>query len=465
MEMRTQQLVVDRDKERFVADLVRAPEGGPNQPVWLQELRTEAWERFQVLPFPTTKDEDWRFTSVAPILRAPLRPAREAAPRALTGGARAHALLGDEGWSRLVFLDEEPIAELTAVGAPLDAVRVADLAEAAWSYPDVVRANLGQMVPPDLNAFAALNTAVVRHGAFVHVTDRTAVDTPVHLVYVSSGTDGSDRLPATFPRTLVVAGRDSQVVIVESYLSRNEGPAFSDAVTELVLEDGAQVEHIRLLLESDSAYHIGTTRVRLGRASRYASFVLCTGDALSRSQLDVILGGEGASCTLDGLYVPRGAQHVDNHTMIEHREPHGTSCQLYKGVVADRSHAVFNGKIIVRPGAQRTDAQQTNRNLLISNEAMVDTKPQLEIFADDVRCTHGATVGFLDEDAYFYLRSRGIPSGRARALLTYGFVSDVLDRVRIEPLRARLARLLLQRLEPEAGLDLIVESEPGAGDR
>jgi Fe-S cluster assembly protein SufD len=251
-----------------------------------------------------------------------------------------------------------------------------------------------------------------------------------------------------------VADRGSRVAIVESYISLNGGRALSNAVTEIALGDDATVEHTKLLLENDAAFHIGTTRVLQQRSSSYTSFVLSVGDALARNQLDVMLDEEGASCVLDGLYAPSGRQHIDNHTMIDHRKPHCTSKQLYKGVLADRSHAVFNGKVVVRPGAQKTDAQQTNRNLLISNDAAVDTKPQLEIFADDVKCSHGATVGQLDEDAYFYLLSRGIPAQRARALLTYGFASDLLERVQIEPLRACLTHLLLERLEPEASVEL-----------
>jgi Fe-S cluster assembly protein SufD len=340
-------------------------------------------------------------------------------------------------------------------------VHLLPLDQAAREYPDIVRPHLAQAAGLDINAFATLNLALFRSGAFVHVQDALDLDRPIHLVFVSSGAAGP--LPASHPRALVVAAPGSRAAVVESYLSVDDRPSLSNAVIEIVLGENAHIEHTKLLLENEAAYHIGTTRVRAGRASEYASFSLSVGDTLARNQLDVLLDAEGAACTLDGLYVPSGTQHIDNHSMIDHRVPHTTSRQLYKGVLADRAHAVFNGKVVVRPGAQKTDAQQTNRNLLISDNAVIDTKPQLEILADDVKCSHGATVGQLDEDAYFYLLSRGISALRARALLTYGFASDVLERVHLEPLRACLTTLLLERLEPEASVELAA-GEVGSAD-
>ncbi len=341
-----------------------------------------------------------------------------------------------------------------------DGVWAGDLAKALFDAPALVATHLGRYAPSDVNAFTALNTAYLHHGAFIFVRPSVALETPLHIVFVSTGA-ADDALAVSQPRTLVVAGHGSRARIVESYLSLGGGRALSNAVTEIVLEPDATVEHTKLLLENDASYHIGTTRVYQGRGSHYTSFSLAAGDALARNQLDVMLDDEGAECTLDGLYIPNGTQHIDNHTAIDHRKPHCSSRQLYKGVLSDRSHAVFNGKIVVRPGAQKTDAEQQNRNLLISDEATIDTKPQLEIFADDVKCSHGATVGRLDESAYFYLLSRGIPAGKARALLTYGFASDVLERVQIEPLRACLTHLLLERLEPDASVELIAEEPIG----
>jgi Fe-S cluster assembly protein SufD len=450
-----QQLTREREKEQYVADFERAVAEWPEQPGWLRHLRSDALARFLELPFPTLKDEDWKYTNVTPIVRNGFRLAGGQASPALAGAALDHACLGGDAWARLVFVDGVFVPDQSTIAEIRPHVRIMDLAEAALAWPDVIERHLGRYAPADVNAFTALNTAFVRHGAFVHVGAGTALDMPIHLVFVSSGA-GGDLLPASYPRTLIVADRGSRVAIVESYVSLDGRASLSDAVTEIVLDDDAEVEHTKLLLENDAAYHIGTTRVSQGHGSRFTSFSLATGDALARNQLDVVLGEEGAACTLDGLYAPSGSQHIDNHTMIDHRKPHCTSRQLYKGVLAERSRAVFNGKILVRPGAQRTDAQQTNRNLLVSDEATIDTKPQLEIFADDVKCTHGATVGQLDEDAYFYLLSRGLAPARARALLTYGFASDVLERVQIEPLRACLTQLLLEQLEPEASAELAV---------
>jgi Fe-S cluster assembly protein SufD len=453
-----QQLTRNQEKERYLAGLDLVQAAWADDPTWLQRIRTDALERFLELPFPTTKDEDWKYTGVAPIVRAPWRFSVDAPVPTLDGSALEHACLGGDAWARLVFVDGAFAPEHSMVNHAGDGVQVMDLARAALDWPELVGAHLGRYAPPDVNAFAALNAAYLHHGAVVLVQPDVAIDMPIHLVFVSSGSS-DDSLMVSQPRTLVVGGRGSRMGIVESYVSLGEGRSLSNAVTEIALEADATVEHTTLLLENENSYHIGTTRVHQGRASNYTSFLLAAGDALARNQLDVMLDEEGASCALDGLYVPDGTQHIDNHTLIDHRMPHCTSRQLYKGVLSDRSRAVFNGKIVVRPGAQKTDAQQQNRNLLISDEATVDTKPQLEIFADDVKCAHGATVGQLDEDAYFYLLSRGIPAARARALLTYGFASDVLERVQIEPLRACLTHLLLERLEPDAAAELIESDE------
>ncbi len=455
-----QQLTRDQEKERYIAAFDRADAAWADDPTWLQRLRSDALARFREIPFPTTKDEDWKYTSVAPIVRSPWRFAGGAAQPVLSGSALAHVCLGGEAWTRLVFVDGAYAPEHSLIGHTGDGVQVMDLAEAALEWPELVAAHLGRYAPAEVNAFTALNTAFLHHGAFVSVQPNANLDMPIHIIFVSTGSAGDD-LTVSQPRTLVVAATGSRVRIVESYVSPGAGRSLSNAVTEIVLEDGATVEHTKLLLEDEAAFHIGTTRVHQGRASAYTSFVLAAGDGLARNQLDVMLDDEGAACTLDGLYVPSGTQHIDNHTMIDHRMPHCTSRQLYKGVMSDHSRAVFNGKVVVRPGAQKTDAQQQNRNLLISDDATIDAKPQLEIFADDVKCTHGATVGQLDEDAYFYLLSRGIPAARARALLTYAFASDVLERVQLEPLRACLTHLLLERLEPDAAVELMAQ-EPRA---
>ena len=275
------------------------------------------------------------------------------------------------------------------------------------------------------------------------VAGNTVADLPVQLVFLSTVTPS----PAiSAPRVLVVLGRNSQARVIETFGSIGPSRGFTNAVTEVVVGDGAVVEHCRLQRESDSAFHIGHTAFHLGRSSRSSSHAFAFGGRIARHDAVAVLGDEGADCTLNGLYLAGGSQLIDNHTEIDHAAPHGTSHELYKGILGGRARGVFNGRIRVRPDAQKTDAKQTNKALLLSDEAQVNTKPQLEIFANDVRCTHGATVGQLSQEALFYLRTRGIGIDDARSLLVRAFAADVTSRVAIEPVRAELDRLLAARL-------------------
>jgi Fe-S cluster assembly protein SufD len=269
------------------------------------------------------------------------------------------------------------------------------------------------------------------------------VDQPIHIAFVASSEDG---LAASHPRVLIVVDEGAQATIVESYLSQGDERYFTNAVTEVVARDGAVVRHCQIQDESQAGFHVATTSAQVGRDAHFSSFTVSTGGAVARSDLSVALAEAGGSCALDGLYLAGGTQHIDNHTAIDHAAPRCASRQLYKGVLGGRARAVFNGKVIVRPGAQKTDAQQTNRNLLLSDEATVDTKPQLEIFADDVKCTHGAAIGQLDEEAVFYLKSRGMDSEQARVMLTQGFAVEVISRLASESVRPPLEQLVLAKL-------------------
>jgi Fe-S cluster assembly protein SufD len=317
-------------------------------------------------------------------------------------------------------------------------------------------AHLGKHAPATSQAFVALNTAFLKDVAVVHVPAGRIVETPIHLVFIAQG----DEI-ASHPRVLIVLERGAAATIVESYVGIGEGRTLSNAISEIVLADGAILTHYKLLQEPEETFHIGTTQVHQERDSVFTSFAVAVGSQLARSELNVTLAAPGADCTLNGLYVVEGSQHVDNHTAIEHAQPHGTSRQLYKGVLDGRSRAVFNGKVVVQPGAVATDAQQTNRNLILSDAALVDTKPQLEIRDNDVRCSHGATIGQLDEDQVFYLKSRGMGEHRARSLLTYGFANEVIARMKLEPIRVELDRLLLNRLEPDLEDDELPDAEVG----
>jgi Fe-S cluster assembly protein SufD len=323
-------------------------------------------------------------------------------------------------------------------------VRLGNLAAALRGDGELLERHLTRHAAPEKTPFAALNTAFMRDGALVHVPAGTTLEQPVHLVFVTSP-DAAGAV--AHPRNLVVVERDGRASVVESYVTLAEGATYlTNAVTEVVSGENAWTEHTRIQRESERAYHVGLTHVDQARGSHYRSFTLAMGGAIARHNLHVRLNAPGIETLMYGLYLARGEQVVDNHTAIYHDHPNCNSWEVYKGVLDDRSRAVFNGKVFVKPEAQKTDAKQTNRNLLLSPGAKVNTKPQLEIFADDVKCTHGATVGFLDPQGLFYLRSRGIPPETARRVLTYAFAAEVVDEVALPPVREELNRLVLARL-------------------
>jgi Fe-S cluster assembly protein SufD len=293
------------------------------------------------------------------------------------------------------------------------------------------------------NGFTALNTAFISEGAFVYIPRNVSVEPPLHLLFAS---DGLASKIATFPRVLIVAEEHSKATVIESYGGFKDDSYFTNAVVEVVLGDGAQLDHYKIQRESTEAFHVATTAADLGPNSSYDTTAVTLGAELSRNDISVLMDHEGAECWVDGLYIVTTGQHTDTHSVIDHRQPHCTSHQIYKGILDGKSRAVFNGKIFVRHDAQKTDAMQTNKNLLLSNEARVDTKPQLEIFADDVKCAHGAAVGQIDEDELFYLKTRGIHPDLARNLLTYGFAEEVIGKIKVGSIRAQLDAAVLNRL-------------------
>ena len=299
----------------------------------------------------------------------------------------------------------------------------------------------------DEQAFTALNTAYLRDGAFVHVARDTQSTVPIHLLFIS---DALNAGAATHVRNVIVAERGSKSTVLESYVSAGSAQYFTNTVSEVIVEDAATLAHYKVQRESERSFHVGTTEVRQGRDSHYVNFSFAAGAQLSRTNVYTVLGGAGCGVTLNGLYMVNGDQHVDHQTRVEHVEPNCFSRELYKGVLDGSSHAVFNGKVYVHPEAQKTDGKQSNNNLLLSGNAHVDTKPQLEIFADDVKCTHGATVGRIDATALFYMKSRGINAETARRLLTYAFAADVLETIELDELRVGLEELALKRFTDEA---------------
>ena len=412
-------------------------------PAVVAERRRAAFARVEELGFPTPKNEDWHYTSVAPIVEAGF-PTLRAASGDVTAAQLAPYRF-DEAWPTLVFVNGRLDA---ALSTPLDrlpeGVRVAPLAEAlaGGALSELAERYLGTVANGHDHAFTALNTALMTDGAVVHVGKEMVVDTPLHLLFVN---DAYAARGAMHPRVLLVAERHSRATVVESWVGLGDAPYFTNAVSEAVVDDGATLHHYKVQRESARAFHVGTAEARQGRDSHYVHFSFAIGAALSRTNVYTALRGEGGGATLNGLYMLDGEQHADHQTRIEHVEPNCFSREVYKGLLDGASHAVFNGKVYVHPEAQKTDGKQENNNLLLSDTARIDAKPQLEIFADDVKCTHGATVGRLDETALFYLKSRGVSAETARQLLTYAFAADVLETIELDAVREGLEALTLAR--------------------
>jgi len=377
--------------------------GQPKAAPWIQALRESAFQQFAALGFPTTHDEEWRFTNVTPIARKAFRVA----------GA-------------------DQLKILPSVVQDLD--------------PSEAQAHLARHAAFDRNAFVALNTAFLKDAIVLEVPRGTVVEEPIEIAYEVAG--GSWESPvAVHPRTLIMVGANAQCTIVETY--KGQGAYFTNAVTEIVAGEGAVVDHYKVQLESPGAFHVATMQVSVGRSANFSTHSISLGGALVRNDANATLS-EGAEATLNGLYLVNGTQHIDNHTVIDHAKPHGTSHELYKGILDGKANAVFNGRIIVRKDAQKTDSKQTNKNLVLSDDAVINTKPELQIHADDVRCTHGATIGQLDAEAMFYLQSRGIGKDEARSLLTYAFAQDVLDRIKVPALKESLEKTLFEKFHEHA---------------
>jgi len=419
------------------------PVATADSPDWLEPVRKAALDRFAATGFPTARDEEWRFTPIAPIAQGVWRrgttPSRE-----ITLAELAPFIFGHPEWTTLVFVDGGYSEVLSSTGELPAGVQAGSLARALQADGTLLEKHLARHASIETSPFTALSTAFMSDGGFVHVPADTDLQRPVHLVFVTTADAAGS---VTHPRNLVVVEPGARASVIESYVSLAEGATYwTNAVTEVVAGANSWIEHTRIQRESERAYHVGLTHVEQQRDSHYRSFTLAMGGALARHNLHARLNGENVETLMYGLYLTRGDQVVDNHTAIYHDQPNCRSWEVYKGVLDGRSRAVFNGKVFVKPEAQKTDAKQTNRNLLLSDTAKVDTKPQLEIFADDVKCTHGATVGRLDDVALFYARSRGVPAEKAQRLLTYAFAAEVTSEIVLEPVRDELDRLVRERL-------------------
>ena len=409
---------------------------------WAQRLREAALDRFKDLGFPSVKEEEWKYTNVAPLSKFSFQTASAETDKVVQPAEVERLGCNEAKDTTLVFVNGVLRKDLSSLKDVPAGVTVLGLAEALESqtHQELIREHLGRGVDYNTNGFVALNTAMVANGAFVLIPKNVEIDKPLSLLFISAGN------VASFPRVLVIAEAHSKATLVESYANAGTGVSFTNAVVEVVLQDGARLEHYKVQRESVESFHIASTNASLGANSRYDSTAINFGAQLSRHDIAVLMDHEGAECWVDGLYVVSSGQHTDTHSVIDHQKPHCTSHQLYKGILDGKSRAVFNGKIFVRHGAQKTDAMQTNKNLLLSKEARIDTKPQLEILADDVKCAHGAAVGQIDEDELFYLQTRGIHGELARNLLTYGFAEEVIGKIKIDSIRSQLDEAVLNRL-------------------
>lgn len=434
-------------REHTLGDFARIAASLPGARLpWLARARSTALERFAQSGFPSIRDEDWKYTSVAAIekhafLARPSQDGRESAPATLV--ALVDELSLNAGAAHLlVFLDGRHAPALSAPGRLPAGATLASIAAALDQTPEALQPYL--VNEERQTVFGALNTAFMADGAYLHLARGTVVEQPVHLLFMATkeGAAGA----AISPRNLIVAEEGAQATVIEHYAGAEGTVYFTNAVTQIFAAANAGIEHYKLQQEALQAFHVAGIHALQAKDSRLTSHSITLGAALTRNDITTAFAAPGCEATLDGLYLVGGRQHVDNHTRIDHIEPHGTSHESYRGVLDGHSRAVFNGKVIVYPGAQKTKAYQANHNLLLSRDAEVDTKPQLEIYADDVKCTHGATIGQIDENQLFYLRARGVEEAMARGLLVHAFAHDVIERIRVASLRTRLEQILFTRL-------------------
>ncbi|MDQ3586652.1 MAG: Fe-S cluster assembly protein SufD [Pyrinomonadaceae bacterium] len=432
-------------EESLYGAALRRMQDKTDSPSWIKRLRESALERFEETGFPTVDQEDWKYTNVAPIARSDFAPASPAGVAEISGEAIRPYAYAESSQSSLVFVNGAYQSQFSTLAALPEGVVVAPLSEAlTGAHEPVLREYLARAINAETDGFAALNTAFAgQHGAFIYLPTGAQVETPIHLLFLATE---SEQPLAVFPRVLIVAERESAATVIEDYQTTDEAAYFTNAAVEVFVKENARVVHYKVQHESDQAFHIAATHAELERSSVYDLTTITLGARLSRHGINIKLAHEGAECWVDGLYLVGDGQHADTHSLIDHIAPHCPSHQLYKGILDGKSRAVFNGKVFVHKDARQTDAMQTNKNLLLSREARIDTKPQLEIFNDDVKCAHGATVGQLEEEELFYLASRGLHPELARNLLTYGFAEELVEKIKIESIKKQLDEAILNRL-------------------
>lgn len=401
----------------------------------LHQIRKNAMQSFQDLGYPTTKHEEWKYTNVSPLMSHNFVISEPDTSGKLTkNDIEKYQFSGIENRC-LVFVNGHFVSELSNMEGITENIDVLPLKQVIEKNPDLISPYFAKYASIDEQSFISLNTAFLQDGTFINIPVGTQADKPVHLLYLSVP---EERPVVSFPRNLVITGRSSEITFIETYAATKDGIYFTDTVSEIVLNENSKVERIKIQNESMQAYHIATLQAVQERDSRFIDHNISLGGALTRNDISSIFKGENGNCEFFGMYSGNQKQHIDNHTTIDHAEPHCESNELYKGILDENAEGVFNGKIYVRPDAQKTNAIQSNNCILLSDQATIDTKPQLEIFADDVKCTHGATIGQLNEDAFFYMRARGIEKTNARKLLIYAFASEVVDKITFEPVRKKV---------------------------
>ncbi|MEO6910412.1 MAG: Fe-S cluster assembly protein SufD [Edaphobacter sp.] len=428
---------------------------GSHQPEWLRTLREEAFASFCDTGFPTIKDEAWRFTSVAPISQVAFSLPEPGSSQLKKSDLKPFRISGTA--CLLVFVNgryEPKLSDQTPLAA---GVHAGSLADALASDTGALELQLGLKLSLQNDAFSSLNTAFIEDGAYIRIARGTVLEAPIHLLFLSTGTEE----PLMFHhRNLIVVESNAQASVVEEHISLGDGVTFSNVVTELIAAENAVASHFLIERKNKQSFHVDTLRIQQERSSNVTSHSFLLGGALVRNNVHPVFAGEGGECLINGLFIGDGRQHLDNYMLVEHASPRCNSHQFYNGILSDHSHGVFHGRIIVHKDAQKTDSKQTNRNLLLSDDAQIDTKPQLEIYADDVKCTHGATIGQMDDNALFYLRARGLDENGARGLLLFAFAGECTGRIKPGPVRAHIEQLVREAL-PEISAALAGASESG----
>lgn len=413
----------------------------------LHETRRRALALFEQNGFPGPREENWKYTDVRPLRQRPFTNLGEAPPDPGVVGIDA-VRFKELDCIELVFINGVYAAQYSRLAGLPGAVTLENLAAALARDGDLPASQLTRYADDQASMFTALNTAFIGHGVYLNIPRGTVVERPINILYLSKA---NGQPHAAHPRNLLILNEGAEATLIESYIGLDEADYFTNTVSEVALGAGAVLKHYKIQQESLNACHIGSLNVRQDRDSKLESHSIALGGALARNDIHSRLAAEGAAIDMNGLYMPNGQQHIDNHTRVDHLEPRTFSMENYRGVLNGKSHAVFNGKVVVHPQAQKIEAHQNNANLLLSDHAEIDTKPELEIHADDVKCSHGATVGQLDKDMLFYLRARAIDEDRARSLLTYAFADEVISRIALPPIRGRLEYLVVGQL-PDAAL-------------